>query len=74
MKGEDVSNLYIAQAKQLEDEGKFREAERLVIWLCDDCHLAYTIESTREVIYLALLHDSLQCYRKKNVRQYQSSS
>ncbi|KAK3767076.1 hypothetical protein RRG08_017951 [Elysia crispata] len=31
MKGEDVSNLYIAQAKQLEDEGKFREAERLYV-------------------------------------------
>ncbi|RUS80517.1 hypothetical protein EGW08_011738 [Elysia chlorotica] len=31
MKGEDVSNLYIAQAKQLEDEGKFRDAERLYV-------------------------------------------
>ncbi|KAH9500287.1 hypothetical protein Btru_073626 [Bulinus truncatus] len=31
MKGEDVSNLYIAQAKQLEDEGKFKEAERLYV-------------------------------------------
>ena len=30
MKGEDVSNLYIAQAKQLEDQGKFKEAERSV--------------------------------------------
>ncbi|KAK0069568.1 intraflagellar transport protein 172 isoform X1 [Biomphalaria pfeifferi] len=31
MKGEDVSNLYIAQAKQLEEEGKFKEAERLYV-------------------------------------------
>ncbi|XP_012943117.1 intraflagellar transport protein 172 homolog isoform X1 [Aplysia californica] len=31
MKGEDVSNLYIAQAQQLEDQGKFKEAERLYV-------------------------------------------
>ncbi|BFY99323.1 hypothetical protein BsWGS_02362 [Bradybaena similaris] len=31
MRGEDVSNLYITQARQLEDEGKFREAEKLYV-------------------------------------------
>ena len=29
MKGEDVSSLYIAQARQLEEQGKFKDAERL---------------------------------------------
>ena len=28
MKGEDVSSLYIAQARQLEEQGKFKDAER----------------------------------------------
>lgn len=31
MKGEDVSTLYIAQARQLEEQGKFKEAERLYV-------------------------------------------
>lgn len=31
MKGEDVSTLYIAQARQLEEQGKFKDAERLYV-------------------------------------------
>ena len=28
MKNDDVSSLYISQARQLEDQGKFKEAEK----------------------------------------------
>ena len=28
MKSDDVSSLYISQARQLEDQGKFKEAEK----------------------------------------------
>ena len=42
MKGEDVSNLYIAQAKQLEDQGKFKDAERLYVAV-DEPDLAITM-------------------------------
>lgn len=31
MKGNDVSTLYIAQARQLEEQGKFKDAERLYV-------------------------------------------
>ncbi|XP_041357336.1 intraflagellar transport protein 172 homolog isoform X2 [Gigantopelta aegis] len=31
MKADDVSSLYISQARQLEEEGKFREAEKLYV-------------------------------------------
>lgn len=30
MKSDDVSTLYISQARQLESQAKFKEAERLV--------------------------------------------
>ena len=30
MKSDDVSTLYISQARQLEDQGKFKEAEKYV--------------------------------------------
>ncbi|ESP05446.1 hypothetical protein LOTGIDRAFT_228027 [Lottia gigantea] len=31
MKGDDVSTLYISQAKQLEEQGKFKDAEKLYV-------------------------------------------
>lgn len=41
MKSDDVSTLYISQARQLESQAKFKEAERLVQMSVQNMVLSY---------------------------------
>lgn len=41
MKSDDVSTLYITQARQLESQAKFKEAERLVQMSVQNMVLSY---------------------------------
>lgn len=41
MKSDDVSTLYISQARQLESQAKFKEAERLVQMFVQNMVLPY---------------------------------
>lgn len=41
MKSDDVSTLYISQARQLESQAKFKEAERLVQMSVQNVVLSY---------------------------------
>lgn len=41
MKSDDVSTLYISQARQLENQAKFKEAERLVQMSVQNMVLSY---------------------------------
>lgn len=41
MKSDDVSTLYISQARQLESQAKFKEAERLVQLSVQNMVLSY---------------------------------
>lgn len=41
MKSDDVSTLYISQARQLESQAKFKEAERLVQMSVENMVLSY---------------------------------
>lgn len=61
MKSDDVSTLYISQARQLESQAKFKEAERLVQMSVQNMvlsYLSYLIiakNSRVMIIYLPML-------------------